>query len=323
MTILALFSACANENESDPDPQVNENSDYKQEMRKFVIEISQYAKAINPDFLIIPQNGHEIVSSTGTEEGTPVQDYVNAIDALGQEDLFYGYDFDNVATPTNESEYLQVFLDMARTQNKLILVTDYCSDNAKVDDSYLKNSQKNYVSFAASHRELDNIPVYPNPIHNANPNIVTSASSVNNFLYLINPQQYQSKHDFITAVRNTNYDMLIMDAFFTGQAEFTTAEIDSLRDKQNGGKRLVVAYMSIGEAENYRYYWQTEWNVNPPDWLDAENPDWAGNFKVKYWMQAWKDIIFGNDVSYLKSKILDKGFDGVYLDIIEAFEYYE
>ena len=56
--------------------------------------------------------------------------------------------------------------------------------------------------------------------------------------------------------------------------------------------------------------------------MDGENPNWPGNYKVRYWEQSWKDIIYGNDNSYLK-KILDAGFDGVYLDIIDAFEYYE
>ncbi len=80
--------------------------------------------------------------------------------------------------------------------------------------------------------------------------------------------------------------------------------------------------MSIGEAEDYRYYWNTSWTSNPPDWLAAENPDWPGNFKVQYWHQDWQDIIFGNNNSYSK-KIIDAGFDGVYLDIIDAFEFFE
>ena len=80
--------------------------------------------------------------------------------------------------------------------------------------------------------------------------------------------------------------------------------------------------MSIGEVEDYRYYWQADWNTTNPSWMDAENPDWPGNFKVKYWDSEWQSIIYGNDQSYLK-KILNTGFDGVYLDIIDAFEYYE
>ena len=85
---------------------------------------------------------------------------------------------------------------------------------------------------------------------------------------------------------------------------------------------MVVCYMSIGEAEDYRYYWQNSWQTDRPEWLDRENPDWEGNYKVKYWYPAWQNIIFGNDESYTK-RILDAGFDGAYLDLIDAFEYYE
>lgn len=32
--------------------------------------------------------------------------------------------------------------------------------------------------------------------------------------------------------------------------------------------------MSIGEAEDYRFYWQNTWKNNKPDWLLTENPQW-------------------------------------------------
>ena len=56
--------------------------------------------------------------------------------------------------------------------------------------------------------------------------------------------------------------------------------------------------------------------------IEKENSSWEGNYKVKYWQKNWKDIIFGNSKSYTK-KIIDAGFDGVYLDISDAFEYFE
>jgi len=43
---------------------------------------------------------------------------------------------------------------------------------------------------------------------------------------------------------------------------------------------------------------------------------------VAYWDESWQQIIYGNNSSYLK-KILDADFDGVYLDIIDAYEYFE
>lgn len=295
---------------------------YKERMREFVIGISQYSKAINPNFLIIPQNGIELVSNNGEETGQPHTNYLNAIDSNGQEDLFYGYDNDNQATPSNVNNYLKAFLNISKSAGKTILVTDYCSTPSKVTNSYIENSNQGYISFAANQRELTDIPFSPNPIHQENDFVVSSLSQVKNFLYLINPTNYNSKSEFITAVTNTNYDLLIMDMFFKDGTQFTILEIEQLKNKANGGKRLVISYMSIGEAENYRYYWQNSWNVNKPNWMNAENPNWAGNYKVQYWNSEWQNIIFGNDSSYLK-KILEAGFDGVYLDIIDAFEYYE
>ena len=80
--------------------------------------------------------------------------------------------------------------------------------------------------------------------------------------------------------------------------------------------------MSIGQAEDYRYYWQTDWLGGDPTWLGIEDDNWQGNYYVKYWDGDWKNIIFGNDDAYL-DKIIDAGFDGVYLDLVDAFEYFE
>ena len=176
------------------------------------------------------------------------------------------------------------------------------------------------MSFAADSRELDRIPTFPAPIYNQNPDSIKQLSKAKNFLYLINPSSF-TKREFIDAIKATNYDLLIID-LFVNEEIFTAAEVYEMKQKQNGGRRLMICYMSIGEAEDYRYYWQESWKNNKPVWLDAENPEWKGNYKVKYWEKEWQAIIFGNDQSYAK-KILDAHFDGVYLDIIDAFEFYE
>ena len=41
-----------------------------------------------------------------------------------------------------------------------------------------------------------------------------------------------------------------------------------------------------------------------------------------YWNEDWQKIIYKNNDSYL-NKILEANFDGVYLDIIDGFEYFE
>jgi cysteinyl-tRNA synthetase len=119
-----------------------DDKDYKQLMRDFVKDISSYAKSRDPDFIIIPQNGHELMRERGEQEGRPSLDYIHAVDGAGQEDLFYGYEDDNVATPQEESDYLVSFLDAAKANGVVILVTDYCWDKGKMDDSFKKTHSK-------------------------------------------------------------------------------------------------------------------------------------------------------------------------------------
>lgn len=302
--------------------ETNSDMDYKKEMRDFVIGISTAAKTTNASFFVIPQNGIELATINGEDDGAPHTAYLNAIDGNGQEDLFYGYDFDDQATPANENLYIRTLLNVSKNVGNTILVTDYCSTQSKMADSYSQNNNNAYVSFAADQRELSNIPSYPNPIFGENNATITQLSEIQNFLYLINPVNFVTKTAFVNAITATNYDLIIMDLFFHDGTEFSSSEITQLKNKANGGKRLVISYMSIGEAEDYRYYWQNAWNTTKPEWMDLENPDWPGNFKVKYWDEAWQDIIFGNENSYL-NKITNAGFDGIYLDIIDGFEYFE
>jgi len=317
-SLVVLFAmGCSNSDDSGDAPNTDRN--YKQDMRDYVIGISKTAKAVNPAFVIIPQNGVELVTTNGEEDGAAATDYLAAIDGNGQEDLFFGYDKDDTATPSSDNNYLRSFLDVSKNAGKTILVTDYCSTPSKIEQSYQKNAAAGYTSYAAVQRNLDVIPA--STPHNVNANNITALNQVQNFLYLINPENYTSKQGFIKAVTATNYDLVIMDLFLNNE-QFTTAEVAQLRTKANGGKRMVICYMSIGEAEDYRYYWQSNWTNNKPDWIAKENPDWPGNYKVKYWNEEWQGIIYKNSDSYL-SKITTAGFDGVYLDIIDAFEYFE
>ncbi|MBO7572405.1 MAG: endo alpha-1,4 polygalactosaminidase [Bacteroidales bacterium] len=289
--------------------------DYRQEMRKFVIEISKNAKSQRSDFAIIVQNGVEITSTTDNADGEIASEYISAIDGQGQEDLFFGYSKDDKATPSKVTKYLKSYLSKIKKDGIVILTTDYCSSQENIESSKQQNLSNGFVSFQATSRELDVIPT--TPIQNENSNAIQNLQQVKNFLYIINPEHFASKKQFIDVICANNYDLVIMDMFFDG-LEFTSDEIARLRLKKNGGTRMVIAYMSIGEAEDYRYYWDKSWKRGNPSWLDKENPRWKGNYKVKYWNPEWQAIIF----DYL-SLIINAGFDGVYLDIIDAFEYYE
>mgnify|MGYP005843233861 CR=1 FL=1 len=318
-----LMAGCVRDKPSAAGNEPSTPSNYKQAMRDFVQDIHAYAKGIKADFIIIPQNGHQLITENGEATGNPATKYLGAIDGVGREDLFYGYEADDQATPESERNAMIAFMDIVRSKGLQVLVTDYCSTPWKIDDSYSQSAAKGYISFAANHRELDNIPSYPSNPYNVNTDNITSLSQAKNFLYLLDDSNFPSKTAFLSTIQATKHDVVIIDLFYEGNQEaFSSSDIASLKTKAGGGSRLVIAYMSIGEAEDYRYYWKAEWKTNPPSWLAGENPDWPHNYKVRYWDENWQGIIYGNNNSYLK-KILDAEFDGVYLDIIDAFEYFE
>ncbi len=80
----------------------------------------------------------------------------------------------------------------------------------------------------------------------------------------------------------------------------------------------ILSYLSIGEAEDYRGYWKTGWKAGYPSFVDEENPEWEGNYKVRYWDTGWQEIILEK-----AEEIARRGYDGVYLDIVDAYEYYQ
>ncbi len=117
----------------------------------------------------------------------------------------------------------------------------------------------------------------------------------------------------------SEYDMVVLD-FIPSEANNTAYPIAGVIDQLHTAPhpKLVMAYIDIGQAEDFRTYWQPGWGIGNPEWIVATDPDgWAGNYPVAYWNDAWRDIWLGEE-GYLQA-ILEAGFDGVYLDWVEAY----
>jgi cysteinyl-tRNA synthetase len=150
----------------------------------------------------------------------------------------------------------------------------------------------------------------------------------------------------IDSLANSHYDLVVIEPTRTdwsADTKFfdTPAMVDSLkRTLASDGihRKLVVAYIDIGEAEDWRWYWtwSTDWTPGDPfpaDWpgyIVAPDPDgWGGDFPVTYWDEDWKDlVIYGRnqdssphgEYTSIVDETIRSGFDGVYLDWVEGFE---
>lgn len=132
---------------------------------------------------------------------------------------------------------------------------------------------------------------------------------------------YQLQQVDPAQVAASSYDLVTIDYSRDGSRDgvFSAADVAQMQVKPDGGHRIVLAYLSIGEAEDYRAYWHREWSANPPSWLGSENPDWPANYAVRYWDAQWQSLIFGAPGAYLDA-IIAAGFDGIYIDRVDGFD---
>lgn len=148
------------------------------------------------------------------------------------------------------------------------------------------------------------------------------------------------------SLEHSRYDLLVVEPVRTdwssGNKRFDTpGMVRRLQAGQAGDgahRRLVLAYLDIGEAEDWRWYWSWSkgWKKGKPRSADLPafiirpDPDgWAGNYPVAFWDAAWKDILlYGEktppapDRPYrsVLDEVVQSGFDGVYLDWVEAYD---
>jgi cysteinyl-tRNA synthetase len=133
--------------------------------------------------------------------------------------------------------------------------------------------------------------------------------------------------EMVERVATSEYDMVVLDFIPSEENNTDYPMADVIAQLHNPPHhfdcaqckpKLVIAYVDIGQAEEYRTYWQPDWGIGDPEWIVGLDPDgWEGNYPVAYWYDEWHDIWLGEN-GYLQA-ILDAGFDGVYLDWVEAY----
>ena len=136
----------------------------------------------------------------------------------------------------------------------------------------------------------------------------------------------------VSAAARAPADLIVVDATSgaAGGAALTVADVLALKRKPDGGRRVAISYLSIGESEDYRPdYFNSEYMTeDAPDWLLKENSRWKGNRLIRFCKEGWQRTILGDDdgrnvYNSLDPsplyKLIELGFDGVYLDRVDVY----
>lgn len=165
----------------------------------------------------------------------------------------------------------------------------------------------------------------PGPSALATENKVADAEARRARLSRVTSWRYQLRRIDLNEVAQSATDLVVIDyapdRVYGVELPFSHEDVQRMQVKPDGSRRIVLAYLSIGEAERYRTYWNNAWYDAPtkPAWLLPPNPRWDGNFPVRFWDKDWQAIISGSPQAYL-DRILAAGFDGVYLDRADVYQ---
>ena len=125
------------------------------------------------------------------------------------------------------------------------------------------------------------------------------------------------------------HDVLVMDFSRDGleSGRYHAEDIATL--KARAPSSAIISYMTIGEASDYRSHWRPAWTstgaatgkptASAPSWLGPNNPSWPTSCKVRYWEEGWQNVIFNDSRTGWLDLIAAQGFDGAYLDIVDAY----
>ena len=299
----------------------------RKEMRKLIQEVSAFARRYRRNFTVITQNGLALLTKSDSSDDTqtlPARTYMRSIDGVLQEALFYGLPEMDKPTTKDRRDALLKLAGVGKKNGLKVLILDYAKTPKAVDSAYRLGWAKGLVSFVAPAVGLENnkVPRYPRHPASANSASIISLKSIKNFLYIRDSSAFGRQDEFAMKLHDNNFDAVVVDIFHRTGEPLSKRAVETLKFKKLGARRLVLAYLNIGAAESHRSYWKSHWREGSPRWISAAYPGDADKYFVQYWHPNWRQIITGNTDSYIYG-VVKQGFDGVVLDGVDAYRYFE
>lgn len=289
---------------------------FQEEMRLLVQNLSKNAKAIKANFIVIPQNGLELLKTNSI----PNSSYLQSIDGIGAESIYFGYNVVDQENTKADVNFFESYLNEITIGTKPVFAVDYCGTNEVINRSILINKAKNNKLYITNNKSLSELPNPNVPLLGENKSNIEKLQDAKNFMLMANLDNYP-KETLIESIANTNFDIVVVNCFYKNDL-LNAKDIIALKTKKNGGKRLVLAQIDVSIADSKKYYWVADWKLNLPQFVNKQMDIDGTKFRANYWQEEWQNILSGNENSII-SNFIKLDFNGTYLTGNEAFVFYE
>ncbi|GAB6053166.1 endo alpha-1,4 polygalactosaminidase [Magnetospira thiophila] len=300
--------------------------DPREAMRTLVQDISKFTRRYKRNFLLIAQNPLGLSTKTDLDDPTallPARTFLQSIDGILQEGVWYGIPDIGKPVTKNRNTKALTLLNLAKQSAVPVFIIDYVSTAKQAYEVLDKAHKAGFVAAPAFARgqALNSLPKVPSRPYQENAQSVLSLKDVRNFFVLPESTGLGRQDEFALKVHDTNYDAVIVDVFH-GRDPLTKQAVETLKYKKSGARRLVLAYMNVGVVGSYRYYWKENWKEGSPSWIDSPYPGHPDSYFAQYWNPEWQQMLSGDTNSYVYG-IIAQGFDGVVLDGLDVYHFFE
>lgn len=299
--------------------------DPREEMRAMIEGIGDFARKHNRNFKIAPMNAIDVMTKQAVADETksvPARAFIRSIDGVFQEGLNFGLGAVDQKPEPEVRKRIDGALSLAKKNGLPVFVIDYAREPKNIDAAYRANAREGFISYVAPAKgeELNRLASYPKVPTKENADNILSLKDVKNFVFLRDTAALGRQDEFALKMHDTNYDLVIIDVFH-GRSPLSRRAVETLKYKKTGAKRMVFAYMDVGSAASYHYYWKPNWQEGNPSFITQPTPGNPDKYFVEFWNPNWQKVIFGNANSYVYG-IIKQGFDGVLIDGLVAASYF-
>ncbi len=309
---------------------------YRALMRNNLLMLMDYARSHNPNFQIIAHEGQDLLAKSRWEydlegynqvrrkeigakdtyflidnkiarnhpaEGTPAYRYLHGINAVTLNNFYCGNGQEN---------------DLTINHNLGLISIDKCSNEQMLSQAIMRSILDNKIIYGFTNLKNAFKDIKSQPMINDSATNIEQVSQAKNITFLLNDKYYNSKEDILNEIAQSNYDIVVINPLFHYSQPFSVEDINRIKQKKNGARRLIIAMINVSEASPTDYFWNPRWKLNNPSWLVRQSFVNPNSYITRYWDEEWKKIL-----SHHFKDIVATGYDGVFFTGIENHQYFE